>query len=149
MDCFEVLLWYVPAVGLSSPSKAIQQSGSAYPLHDIASASSQENYDFIVAQTNCSTANDTLTCLRQAPYEALVNAMSHTPYLASYQSLNITWSPLVDGVILKHTLQESLRIGKYASVGWFSGLSVFDLQFSFVGASDFWYRRRWGNVSRL
>ena len=124
MDCFEVLLWYVSDVGLSFPSKAIQQSGSAYPLHDIASALPQENYGFIVAQTNCSTANDTLGCLRQASYEALMNAMFHTPYLNSYQSLNVTWAPLVDGVILKHTLQESLRMGKYASVGRFAELSV-------------------------
>ena len=117
MGCFEVLLWYVPAIGSSSLSKTIQQSGSAYPLHDIASALPQESYDLIVAQTNCSTANDTLSCLRQAPYEALMNAMFHTPYYNSYQSLNITWAPLVDGVILKQTLQESLRMGKYASVG--------------------------------
>ena len=126
MDCFEVLLWYVPAVGLSSPSKAIQQSGSAFPLHDIASALPQENYDFIVTQTNCSTANDTFSCLQQAPYKTLMNAMLYTPCLNSYQSLNITWAPLVDGVILKHTLQESLRIGKYANVGRFVRRSVFD-----------------------
>ena len=103
-------------VGFLSVSKAGQQSGSAFPLHDITSASQQENYDFIVAQTNCSGANDTLSCLRQVPYEAIMNAMEHTSYLNSYQSLNMTWAPLVDGVILKHTLRESLSIGKYARV---------------------------------
>ena len=117
LDCFEVLLWYVPTVDLSSPSKVIQLSGSAFPLHHIASALPQDNYDFIVAQTNCSTESDTLSCLRQAPYEALMDAMFQTPYLNSYQSLNMTWAPLVDGDILKHTLQESLRMGKYATVG--------------------------------
>ncbi|KIM54010.1 hypothetical protein SCLCIDRAFT_137679 [Scleroderma citrinum Foug A] len=95
---------------------AVMQSGSAYPLQEIASAPQQENYDFIVAQTNCSTANDTLSCLRQAPYEAVMNAMEHTDYFNSYKSLNMTWSPLVDGVILEHTLRESLSMGKYARV---------------------------------
>jgi len=117
MDCFEVLLWCVLTAGFLSLSKLVQQSGSASPLHDIASAPQQENYDFIVAQTNCSAANDTLSCLRQAPYEAIMNAMLHTTYVNSYQSLNITWAPLVDGVILKHTLRESLSMGKYARVG--------------------------------
>ena len=116
-DCFEVLLWCVSTVGFLSPSNAVQQSGSAFPLHDIASAPQQENYDFIVAQTNCSATNDTLSCLRQAPYEAIMNAMEHTTYLNSYQSLNMTWAPLVDGVILKHTLRESLSMDKYARVG--------------------------------
>ena len=117
LDYFEVLLWYVPTVDLSSPSKAIQQSGSAFPLHHITSTLPQDNYDFIVTQTNCSTANDTISCLRQVPYEALMDAMFHTPCLGSYQSLNMTWAPLVDGNILRHTLQESLRMGKYATVG--------------------------------
>ena len=112
-----MLLWCVSTTGFLSLSKLVQQSGSAFPLHDIASAPQQENYDFIVAQTNCSAANDTLNCLRQAPYEAIMNAMLHTIYLNSYQSLNVTWSPLVDGVILKHTLRESLSMGKYARVG--------------------------------
>ena len=104
-------------VDFLSPSKAVQQSGSAFPLHDIASVPQQENYDFIVAQTNCSGANDTLSCLRQAPYEAVMNAMEHTGYFNSYKSLNLTWAPLVDGDILKHTLRESLSMGKYARVG--------------------------------
>ncbi|KIM54296.1 hypothetical protein SCLCIDRAFT_1222166 [Scleroderma citrinum Foug A] len=95
---------------------AVMQSGSAFPLHDIASVPQQENYDFIVAQTNCSGANDTLSCLRQAPYEAVMNAMEHTGYFNSYKSLNLTWAPLVDGDILKHTLRESLSMGKYARV---------------------------------
>ena len=112
-----MLLWCVPTVGFLSPSKAVQQSGSAFPLHDIASVPQQESYDFIVAQTNCSATNDTFNCLRQAPYEAVMNAMEHTDYLNSYQSLNMTRAPLVDGVILKHTPRESLSIGKYARVG--------------------------------
>ena len=45
-----------------------------------------------------------------------MNAMEQTGYVNSYQSLNLTWTPVVDGVILKHTLRESLSMGKYARV---------------------------------
>ncbi|KIM54024.1 hypothetical protein SCLCIDRAFT_1222315 [Scleroderma citrinum Foug A] len=124
-DPEKVIIWGQSAGGISVMSQivaydghanglfrgAVMQSGSAFPL-----APQQENYDFIVAQTNCSATNDTLSCLRQAPYEAIMNAMEHTTYLNSYQSLNMTWAPLVDGVILKHTLRESLSMDKYARV---------------------------------
>ncbi|KIM54022.1 hypothetical protein SCLCIDRAFT_137622 [Scleroderma citrinum Foug A] len=129
-DPEKVIIWGQSAGGMSVMSQivaydgnvnglfrgAVMQSGSALPLHNIASGPQQENYDFIVAQTNCSAENDTLSCLRQAPYEAVMNAMEHTSYLNSYQSVNVTWAPLVDGVILNHTLRESLSMGKYARV---------------------------------
>jgi len=118
MDCSRVRLWYVLIAGPSSPStKATQESGSAALLHDITSKKQQENYDFLVSQTNCSTASDTLSCLRQAPYQAILSATVETNALLSYESLNITWGPVVDGVILKQTVRESLRAGKYARVG--------------------------------
>ena len=45
-----------------------------------------------------------------------MNTMEHTDYFNSYKSLNMIWSPLVDGVILEHILRESLSMGKYARV---------------------------------
>lgn len=95
---------------------AIMGSGSAAPIRDITSEQQQENYDFLVAQTNCSAASDTLNCLRQAPYDAIVNATAQMTALLSYQALNSTWGPLVDGVFLKQTIRQSLRAGKYARV---------------------------------
>lgn len=95
---------------------AVMESGSAALLQDITSTKQQENYDFLVAQTNCNTASDTLSCLRQAPYQAILNTTLETNALLSYESLNITWGPVVDGVILKQTVRESLRAGKYARV---------------------------------
>lgn len=95
---------------------AIMESGSAAPIHEITSEQQQENYDFLVAQTNCGGASDTLGCLREAPYEAIANATAQMTALLSYQSLNSTWGPLVDGVFLKQTVRQSLRAGKYARV---------------------------------
>ncbi|KIJ63557.1 hypothetical protein HYDPIDRAFT_113009 [Hydnomerulius pinastri MD-312] len=95
---------------------AIMESGSASPMHDIAYGQAQENYDFIVAQTNCSSSNDTLSCLREAPYQSIVNAVVQTTDLLSYQALNTSWKPLVDGVFLKQTTRQALKEGKYARI---------------------------------
>ncbi|KAI6026036.1 Alpha/Beta hydrolase protein [Pisolithus marmoratus] len=95
---------------------AIMESGSATPIREITSEQQQENYDFLVAQTNCNAASDTLSCLQKAPYDAIVNATAQMTALLSYQSLNSTWGPLVDGVFLKQTVRQSLRSGKYARI---------------------------------
>ncbi|KAF9224875.1 alpha/beta-hydrolase [Gyrodon lividus] len=96
---------------------AVMESGSATPMHDIGTfQEAQKNYDFIVDQTNCTSATDTLNCLRQAPYESIVNAVLETIPLLSYQALNTSWQPLVDGVFLKQSARQALKQGKYARV---------------------------------
>ncbi|KAH7883016.1 Alpha/Beta hydrolase protein [Phlebopus sp. FC_14] len=93
---------------------AVMESGSASPMHDISSG--QANYDFLVSQTNCTGANDTLSCLRVAPYQSIVNAVLQTTPLLSYQALNTSWKPLVDGVFLKQITRQALNAGKYAKI---------------------------------
>ncbi|KAN0094638.1 Alpha/Beta hydrolase fold [Tylopilus felleus] len=95
---------------------AVMESGAAIPVHDITFQQDQDNYDFLVQQANCTSANDTLNCLRQAPYETIVNAVLQTTPLLSYQALNIAWRPQVDGVFLKQSIRQSLSQGKYARV---------------------------------
>ncbi|KAF8550232.1 alpha/beta-hydrolase [Imleria badia] len=95
---------------------AIMESGSASPGHDITSQQAQDKYDFILQQTNCAAANNTLDCLRQAPYESILAAVLQTPPLLSYQALNTSWKPLIDGVFLKQSIRQSLSQGKYAQV---------------------------------
>ncbi|KAF8452562.1 Alpha/Beta hydrolase protein [Boletus edulis BED1] len=95
---------------------AVMESGSASPMHDITIQQAQDDYDFLVEQANCTAANDTLNCLRQAPYQTIINAVLQTTPLLSYQALNISWRPLVDGVFLKQSTRQSLSEGKYARV---------------------------------
>ena len=61
----------------------------------------QDNYDYLVKQANCTSARNTLDCLRQAPYKTIVDAVLRTPSLLSYHALNISWYPLVDGVFFE------------------------------------------------
>ncbi|KAF8128655.1 Alpha/Beta hydrolase protein [Boletus edulis] len=95
---------------------AVMESGSASPMHDITIQQAQDDYDFLVEQANCTAANDTLNCLRQAPYQTIINAVLQTTPLLSYQALNTSWRPLVDGVFLKQSTRQSLSEGKYARV---------------------------------
>ena len=59
------------------------QSGAAVSVGDITHG--QPYYDALVADTGCSGANDTLQCLREVPYDTLLNAVMRSPPVASYQ----------------------------------------------------------------
>ena len=63
---------------------AFMQSGSPIPVGDLSHGQTQ--YDFIVSQTGCNSASDTLQCLRQLPYTRLKAAVDATPGVFSYQA---------------------------------------------------------------
>ena len=120
-DCSKELSWYTLSYAqlrIIGYSRAAQQSGSASPIYDITIQQAQSNYDFLLEQANCTATNDTLDCLRQAPYESIQNAVAQTPSIFSYQAANISWGPLVDGVFLKQSIRQSLSQGKYAQVSF-------------------------------
>ena len=119
-DCSKELSWYTLSYAqlrIIGYSRAAQQSGSASPIYDITIQQAQSNYDFLLEQTNCTATNDTLDCLRQAPYELIQNAVVQTPSIFSYQA-NLSWGPLIDGVFLKQSTRQSLSQGKYTQVSF-------------------------------
>ena len=56
---------------------AFMQSGSPIPVGDITHG--QRYYDAVVQEVGCSTASDTLACLRTVDYAALHRAMNNSP----------------------------------------------------------------------
>ena len=56
---------------------AFMESGSPIPVGDITHG--QGDYDLLVNQTGCTGASDTLQCLREAPYNSLMDAINQTP----------------------------------------------------------------------
>lgn len=62
---------------------AIMESGSRAPIGDISSG--QQYYNYLIAATDCQNANDTLQCLREAPYGVLKAAMDTTPNTLSFR----------------------------------------------------------------
>ncbi|KAH7911393.1 sterol esterase [Hygrophoropsis aurantiaca] len=102
-------------------SGAVTQSGFAQPLHYL--NESQPIYDEMAAYTNCSapTNGTSLDCLRAAPYETLLDAVNRIPPLLSYQSLETSFRPTVDGTMFTRTIRESFSAGMYAKIPIIAG----------------------------
>lgn len=115
---------------------AFMQSGSPIPVGDITRG--QKYYDALVEQTNCSGSNDTLQCLREAPYDLLKAAVDKSPSIFTYQvcgllynmtrcnerypqSLDLAWLPRTDGDFIKETPQQLVFDGKVANVPFVTG----------------------------
>jgi len=97
----------------------IMQSGSPIPVGDITNG--QKYYDAIVAQTGCSKASDTLSCLRTVPYSTLKKAVDASPSIFSYESLRLAYLPRADGVFLTDTPQHLVANGAVAKVPFITG----------------------------
>jgi len=85
---------------------AILESGSAIgpPLNG--TDWYQAMYNNLTASVGCSSANDTLQCLRAVPYETIA------PY--GYQGLE--WFHVIDGSLIPRYGQQSLVQGKFAKI---------------------------------
>nr|CAH17527.1 carotenoid ester lipase precursor [Pleurotus sapidus] len=98
---------------------AFMQSGSPIPVGDISHG--QTYYDAIAAETGCSSAADTLACLRSVPYATLKTAVDRTPFIFDYQSLALARIPRADGVFLTDNPQRLVQAGKVANVPFVTG----------------------------
>jgi hypothetical protein len=81
------------------------QSGSPLPVGNILQG--QKYYDALVSDTGCSSASDTLQCLREVPCETLFDAVNQSPSLrlSSYDvSLaGLSWARVLTiGCHLRH-----------------------------------------------
>ena len=72
---------------------AFMQSGTVIPRGDISLG--QHDYDELVRETGCSGAQDTLECLRQAPFATLKEAIDRSPGFLSYQVCRDFLDPLI------------------------------------------------------
>ncbi|KAF7366927.1 Carboxylic ester hydrolase [Mycena sanguinolenta] len=98
---------------------AIMDSGAPLWVGDITHG--QPSYDFIVEQTGCAHALDTLDCLREVPVDTLMKATNSTPNVFSYQSLAETFIIRVDGVFLKDNPQQLVKQGSVSNVPFING----------------------------
>lgn len=81
----------------------------------------QYYHDGLVAATGCSSATDTLDCLRGVPAQSIIDYVNTTPPQFNQYGINITWSLSVDGILLKKTLKEYVRAGEYANIPLIGG----------------------------
>ncbi|KAF4125989.1 Carboxylesterase type B [Geosmithia morbida] len=91
---------------------AILESGS--PVAEFVDAETwQPYYDAVVGKTGCSSASDTLGCLRNLPWETLNGIFNSTT------ALNVTapnFSAVLDGDFMTAQATQLLREGKFAHV---------------------------------
>ncbi|KAF8305166.1 carotenoid ester lipase precursor [Clavulina sp. PMI_390] len=95
------------------------QSGSPIPVGDITHG--QKYYDQVVSLVGCSSASDTLACLRTVSYATIKAAINQTPDIFSYQSLDLAWLPRVDGVFITEPPFNLVESGAVANVPFITG----------------------------
>ncbi|GJE92627.1 carotenoid ester lipase precursor [Phanerochaete sordida] len=98
---------------------AFMQSGAPLAVGDISGG--QADYDRIVADAGCAAARDTLQCLREAPFETLLQAANGSPALFGPSALNLSWQPRVDGVFVTDVPQTLVKQGSVADVPFVNG----------------------------
>lgn len=95
---------------------AMMSSGTVVPTKPLDSPKAQAVYNQVVKTAGCSTAADTLNCLRGLSSEAFLNAANSVPHLLSYSSLALSYLPRPDGRTLTASPDELILHGKYAPV---------------------------------
>jgi triacylglycerol lipase len=99
----------------------IMNSGSVIPADPVDCPKGQIVYDTVVASAGCSSATDTLECLREVPYETLLNATNSVSGLLSYTSVALSYLPRPDGTVLTASPEILVAEGKYAQVPFIIG----------------------------
>jgi len=94
---------------------------SGGPIQTDGPAKIQNYYDAIVENVGCSSASDTLACLRTVSWESLTAAINLEPNVFSYSSLHSIHFPRVDGVFLTAPPMELVRRGGVANVPFVTG----------------------------
>ncbi|KAL3429456.1 Alpha/Beta hydrolase protein [Aspergillus tetrazonus] len=100
---------------------AIMDSGCVQPALAADSETAQEIYDNAVRHAGCSSAEDTLECLRQVDYTTLLNALNSVPGLLSYQSIVLRYLPRPDGKVLPDAMETLAQQGRFAKVPFIIG----------------------------
>lgn len=100
---------------------AIMNSGSLVPADPVSSAKAQDVYDTVVKSAGCSSAQNTLECLRGVDYDTFLRASNSVPGIASYHATAFFYLPRPDGNTLTDSGEVLVRQGKYAKVPFIVG----------------------------
>lgn len=99
----------------------IMNSGSIIPAEPVDSAKGQAVYDAVTKSAGCSSASDTLACLRTKDYTTFLNAANSVPGLLSYTSVSLSYLPRPDGTALTDSPDKLVAAGKYTKTPFIVG----------------------------
>ncbi|KAI0390052.1 sterol esterase [Xylariaceae sp. FL0594] len=95
---------------------AIMNSGSIIPADRVDAPRAQAIYDQVVESAGCSSAPNTLQCLRDVDYATFRHAAESVPSQLSYTSVALSYLPRPDGVVLPDSPDRLAQNGQYAAV---------------------------------
>ncbi|KAK4447432.1 Alpha/Beta hydrolase protein [Podospora aff. communis PSN243] len=95
---------------------AIMNSGSVVPADPVDCPKGQVIYDTVVKAAGCSSAADSLQCLRELPFERYLRAANSVPAILSYNSVALSYLPRPDGKVLTDSPDRLVPTKKYAAV---------------------------------
>lgn len=75
---------------------AMMDSGNIFPTEDVRTGKAKVIYQTVVDAANCSSAENTLTCLREADYTTFLNAVTSVPSYFGYRSVDLSYLPRPD-----------------------------------------------------
>ncbi|KAF2278858.1 alpha/beta-hydrolase [Westerdykella ornata] len=99
----------------------IMNSGTVVPADPVDGEKGQQVYNKVVAAAGCSSASDTLACLRSKDYTTFLNAANSVPGILSYNSVALSYLPRPDGRTLTESVDVLIQKGKYAKVPFITG----------------------------
>lgn len=99
----------------------IMDSGSVAPADPVDCPKGQTVYNTVVANAGCSSASDTLACLRGVDYTTFLNAANSVPGILGYSSVALSYLPRPDGKTLTDSPENLIAAGKYAKVPFIIG----------------------------
>lgn len=94
-------------------------SGSMFPVEDVRTGKAKDVYQTVVANANCSTAQNTLACLRAADYTTFLNAANSVPSYFGYRSVDLAYLPRPDPndtAFFSQSPETSIANGAYTRV---------------------------------
>ncbi|KAF1962320.1 lipase 3 precursor [Byssothecium circinans] len=99
----------------------IMNSGSLVPADPVDGTKGQAVYNQVVSKAGCSSAADTLACLRSVDYTTYLNAANSVPGILSYSTVSLSYLPRPDGTVLTQSPDLLITAGKYAKVPFING----------------------------
>ncbi|OAA75853.1 Carboxylesterase, type B [Akanthomyces lecanii RCEF 1005] len=108
--------------GKSLIAGGIMNSGSVLPMEPVDSRYPQAIYDDIVIRAGCTGALDTLSCLRQAPYDKVLTAIRAQGGILSFNDATIPWWPRPDGTVFPYSPEVALSKGLFHKAPVINGM---------------------------
>lgn len=96
-------------------------SGSVIPANPVDCPKAQNVYNSVVEAGGCTSASDTLECLRGLSYSDFLYAVNSVPAILSYQSVALAYLPRPDGTFMTDSPDNLVFAGKFADVPFIIG----------------------------